>query len=126
MARAIAIGVLLAVAAVAQRGAPPIVPVSAESPWDPTCNQGQTGRNFRNGVVEPWIAVDPRNPLHLIGAWQQDRWSHGGASALVAASSCDAGRTWTRSTPAVSACAYPNTRFTRASDPWVSISPDGT
>jgi hypothetical protein len=126
MARACAIALLLVGTAAAQRGGAPSVPVSAESPFPAGCNQGQTGRNFRNGVVEPWLAADPRDQLHLIAAWQQDRWSNGGASGLLAAASFDGGRTWTRTTPPFSTCAEPDARFTRASDPWVSISPDGT
>ncbi|HTK77009.1 MAG TPA: sialidase family protein [Gemmataceae bacterium] len=126
MAKAYAIALLCAAAAMAQRGVPPAVTVSAESPFPPSCVQGQTGRNFRNGVVEPWVAADPRDPFHLIGVWQQDRWSNGGAAGLLAAVSFDGGETWTRSAPPFSACASPDVPFARASDPWVSISPDGT
>ena len=126
MLRASFLGVLLASCAAAQRAVPTVFPVSAESPFPANCNGTQTGRNFRNGPVEPWVAVDPRDPLHMVGVWQQDRWSNGGASGLAAAASFDGGRTWTRSAPAFSTCASPASRFARASDPWVSISPDGT
>ena len=37
---------------------------------------------YLNGEVEPWVAVNPRNPLNVVGVWQQDRWSDGGANAL--------------------------------------------
>ena len=40
--------------------------------------------NYLNSEVEPQVAVDPTNPSHLVGAWQQDRWSNGGAHGLVA------------------------------------------
>lgn len=127
MLRACATGMLLAALAAGQpsRQAPSHFSVPAESPFPVSCNGAQNGRNFRNGAVEPWIAADPRDPLHLVGAWQQDRWSNGGASGLVAAVTFDGGRTWTRSLPPVSVCGG-GRGFNRASDPWVSISPDGT
>jgi hypothetical protein len=79
-----------------------------------------------NAEVEPWVATNPNNPSNLIGVWQQDRWDNGGAHGLVASSSFDGGFTW--GTPVAlpfSACAgAPG--YERASDPWVSIGPDGT
>lgn len=129
MSRAGAIGFVFLAVAAAQHGPvrhiPTATPVSAESPYASGCNGAQTGRNFRNSAVEAWVAVDPRNPLHLVGAWQQDRWSNGGASGLLAAASFDGGGTWTRSSPAFSSCASGTSRFARASDPWVTISPNG-
>ena len=41
-------------------------------------------RNYLNSEVEPQVAIDPTDPSHLVGAWQQDRWSNGGAHGLVA------------------------------------------
>ena len=35
-----------------------------------------------NTEVEPMIAIDPNNPDHLIGAWQQDRNPNGAAAAI--------------------------------------------
>lgn len=99
--------------------------VTAESPFAASCNGAQNGRNYRNAAVEPWIAADPRDPLHFVAAWQQDRWSNGGASGLSTAATFDGGRSWTRSLPPVSVCGGGRS-FIRASDPWVSISPDGT
>ncbi len=85
--------------------------------------------SYLNSEVEPQVAVDPTNPLHLVGAWQQDRWSDGGAHGLVAAYSNDGGASWQVSPQPFSACyhasgfpgAYLN--YQRASDPWVSIGP---
>jgi hypothetical protein len=34
--------------------------------------------------VEPYVAVNPRSAASLIGVWQQDRWSNGGARGLLA------------------------------------------
>jgi hypothetical protein len=81
--------------------------------------------NFPNSEVEPSLAVDPSNPLHLVGAWQQDRWSNGAARGIVAGVSTDGGNTWTP-TPLPGVTADSGGSALRASDPWVSIGPDGT
>jgi hypothetical protein len=70
------------------------------------------------------IAVDPTNPDHLVGVWQQDRWGNGGASGNLTAVSMDRGATWTISSAPFSACT--GGTYDRASDPWVTISTDGT
>ncbi|MGS0625972.1 exo-alpha-sialidase, partial [Ralstonia sp. VS2407] len=62
---------------------------------------------------------------NVIGAWQQDRWSNGGAHGLVAGYSFDGGLTWKQTNLPFSACAG-GLAYERASDPWVSIGPDGT
>jgi hypothetical protein len=49
---------------------------------------------YANAEVEARAAVNPVNPSNLVAAWQQDRWSDGGAQGLVAAASFDGGRTW--------------------------------
>jgi len=93
------------------------------SPFSAGCDGGQTGVVYTNAEVEPMVAVDPTNPNRLIGVWQQDRWSNGGARGNMTGVSVDGGRTWTER-------AAPFTRCTggdllRASDPWVTISPNG-
>jgi hypothetical protein len=90
----------------------------------------QTGRNFPGTAVEPWVVVNPANPTNLVGGWQQDRWSNGGATALVFAYTQDAGRTWHQSVqPKFTRCtggtAANGGDYERASDPWVSIAPNG-
>src|SRR3989442_6495620 len=47
----------------------------------------QPGRNFPDSEVEPWVDVNPRNSLNIVGSWQQDRWSNGGARGRVAGGS---------------------------------------
>jgi hypothetical protein len=85
--------------------------------------------NYLNSEVEPQVSVDPTNPAHLVGAWQQDRWSDGGAHGLVAGYSTDGGASWHVSPQPFSACyhasGYPGAYldYQRASDPWVSIGP---
>jgi hypothetical protein len=60
--------------------------------------------NYLNSEVEPQAAVDPTNPMHLVGAWQQDRWCSGGAHGLVAGYSNDGGASWQVSPQPFSAC----------------------
>ncbi len=86
--------------------------------------------NFLNTEVEPWFEVNPANAQNLVGFFQQDRWSDGGAHGLVASVSHDGGATWHESWPAFSNCAGGTAAngggYERASDPWVSFSPNGT
>jgi hypothetical protein len=76
-------------------------------------------------VEEPSLAVDPRDPRHLVGTWQQDRRRDGAAFGTTVAVSRDGGRTWRRQLlPNLTRCA--NGRYPLASDDWASIGPDGT
>jgi hypothetical protein len=100
------------------------------SPFASGCDgTATTGTSYLNAEVEPHVAVDPRDPSHLIGAWQQDRSSDGGSRGLVSATSFDGGRTWTRAMAPFSRCTGGNAGngggYARATDPWVSIGPDG-
>jgi hypothetical protein len=85
--------------------------------------------NYRDSEVEPYVAVNPADLSNLIGVWQQDRWSDGGARGLVAGFSTNGGLSFTESSLPFDACSAPGNPvaalFTRASDPWVSIGPDG-
>lgn len=105
-----------------------LIRVSRISPYR-NCKIGGPGTNFVNTAVEPWLAISPltsdKGKPQLIGVWQQDRWSNGGAHGLVAAFSRDGGKTWRRRTLPFSKCAIPHLKFKRASDPFVSIGPDG-
>ncbi len=109
--------------------APPAV-ISAPSPFT-NCNIGlpDGGTNYLNAEVEPWVAVNPANPSNIIGVYQQDRWSNGGARGLVASVTHDGGATWTRSWAPFSFCSGGNAAnggdFERASDPWVTFAPNG-
>jgi hypothetical protein len=80
--------------------------------------------NYLNSEVEPWVAVDPTDGNHLVGAWQQDRWNDGGANGLASAYSMDGGGSWTDVALPFTACAGGGgLDYQRASDPWVSIGP---
>src|SRR5260370_42329435 len=73
------------------------------------CNGGRKpGPISPNPKVEPYLAIDPINPAHLIGLWQQDRWSTTGSNGLLTGVSWDGGRTWTRSFAHLSRCAGGN------------------
>jgi hypothetical protein len=104
---------------------PPAVPglVSGSTPYSAGCGLGGTGTLYTSAEVEPHIAVDPRDANHLVGAWQQDRWSDGSARGVVTAASFDGGLTWSQATPAFSTCS--GGPDVRATDPWVAITRDG-
>jgi hypothetical protein len=85
---------------------------------------GQTGTVSHDSEVEPWIDVNPTNPDNIVGIWQQDRWSNGGARGTVAGVSFDGGSTWAESIiPGVSKCS--GGIYDRSTDPWLSFSPNG-
>jgi hypothetical protein len=95
----LALGVLCAaVGAGAASSAPVVSVVSGPSPFPLGCEGvAQSGTLYQNAEVEPRVAVDPNDPTHIVGVWQQDRWSNGGAHGPVAAASFDGGTSWTRS-----------------------------
>ena len=115
-------------------GVPPPDPqfrASSLSPFAAGCDGTPvTGTLYVNSEVEPYVAVNPRNAANLIGVWQQDRWSTGGARGLLAGVSFDGGHTWAQRMAAFSRCTGGNAAnggdYARASDPWVTIAPDGT
>lgn len=113
------------------------------SPLAPGCGgPGEAGPgsvNYTNSEVEPHLAVHPTNGNVMVGGWQQDRWSDGGARGDVFAFSTNAGLSWTLSSPAFSRCtggtatsarqgttlAPRPSDYQRATDPWVSYGPSG-
>jgi hypothetical protein len=110
----------------------PLVQISGKSPFGAldSCGNfpgtvGTPGSNFLNSEIEPWVDVNPAYPGNIVAYWQQDRWSNGGARSLVAGVSLDGGSTWeTIVVPGLTDCS--GGKFERASDPWLSFSPDGT
>jgi hypothetical protein len=106
------------------------VRVSTEvSPFSPGCDGAPvTATVYPSAEVEPQIAVDPQNAAHLIGVWQQDRWSDGGARGNLTGYSFDGGLSWSLTQAAFSRCTGGNPDnggdFPRASDPWITIGPD--
>src|SRR3954469_24715952 len=112
-----------AVLGIAAPAASALTRISGPSPFEPGCSASTT--DFVTGYeAEPSLASDPRNPLGLIAAWQQDRSNSGGDRGNLTAASSDGGKTWRRARlPGSAACDGGNGE--RASDPWVSIGPDG-
>jgi hypothetical protein len=111
----------------------PLVQVSGTSPFlDCTADAvaTQSGTVYLNSEVEPWIDANPTNPDNLVGIFQQDRWSNGGARGLVAGVTFDGGSSWTLTPiPEITLCsggtAANGGDYQRATDPWVSFGPDG-
>jgi len=106
-----------------------LVQITGETPFGAACAGTQQGVNFASVEVEPSLAVDPTNPGHMVGAWQQDRWSNGGANGIRVAVTFDGGATWSMTTPRMGRCAggaAPGGDYDRATDPWVAFAADGT
>src|SRR4051794_20325236 len=110
----------------ATAAADPVLVTGTPSPFA-TCTAddpgGQPGTLWQNSEVEPWVDVNPLDAANVVGVWQQDRWSNGGARGLVSGVSRDGGATWAQVPLPFSKCA--GWLYERASDPWVSFGPDG-
>ena len=108
---------------------PAEVAASGLSPFASACGDF-LGTAYIHSEVEPYLAVNPLNPNHWVGNWQQDRFSNGAARGLVTGVTFDGGRTWTHRQVPFSHCSGGNAQngadFSRATDPWVAFSPDGT
>jgi Neuraminidase (sialidase) len=105
--------------------------VSGPSPFPPGCDHANSdGTNYENGEVEARVAIDPTNSSHLVGIYQQDRWSDGEAHGLMTAVSRDGGTNWKLGFAHLARCSGGNAGngadYERVTDPWVTISPDGT
>jgi len=110
-------------------------PVAASGPttFVDGCNGAQSGTLYRATEVEPYNDVNPLSTgdatARLIGVYQQDRYSNGGARGQGTSVSTDGGRTWDILTPPqlpkFSQC-QGNPLYERATDPWVSYSPNGS
>lgn len=109
--------------------------VTGPSPFLADCN----GPGFPitaayvNAEVEPYVAINPRNPSNVIAVYQQDRYPNNRANGVLASASFDGGRTWQvpelKDQPQFSRCASGSEAwegdFEQASDPWVAFGPDG-
>jgi hypothetical protein len=104
--------------------------ISGDTPFAANCTGGTLGgTEYRNAEVEPYAAVNPINSANIVAVWQQDRWSSGLANGPVTASTLDGGATWSRTTVPFTRCAGGNAGnggdYERATDPWVTFSPNG-
>ena len=109
----------------------PLAQVSGASPFAPGCGRESVcGTLYLGSEVEPYVSINPLDATNLVGVWQQDRWSNGGAQGLLSAFSTDGGRTWTARQAPFSRCSGGNAvnggDYARATDPWVSFGADGT
>jgi hypothetical protein len=121
----VAAGLVVAGVAAAPAGAavpairvsPPRI-ISLTSPFSGPCTVANA--NFTHGIsVETSVAVNPRNPNHILVAWIQD-----GASTDIIMASRDGGRSFSRIlVPGLSACTGGLTA--NVSDPGVNFSSDG-
>lgn len=113
-----------------KRTPPPQYRVSAATPYSLGCDGvAATGTLFSNSEVEPSVAINPLDSNNLIGVWQQDRWSDGGAHGIMTGVSQDGGVNWTLIQMPFSRCGGGATvggNYARATDPWVTFSPNGT
>ena len=83
---------------------------------------GTSGAVFIDSQTEPWVDVNPENRDNLVGMWQEERWSTGGARNLVFGTSLDGGSTWTNiALQGVGIVA--GGEFQRVTDPWVDFGP---
>jgi hypothetical protein len=110
----------------------PLTQVSGASPFAPGCGHDTVcgGTLYAGAEVEPFVAVHPLDASRLVGVWQQDRWSNGGAQGLLAAFSTDGGQTWATRQAPFTRCSGGNAvnggDYARATDPWVTVGADGT
>ena len=66
--------------------------------------------------------VNPSNSQNLVGMWQEERWSTGGARNLVFGTSLDGGATW-RNIALQGVGIVVGGEFQRVTDPWVDFGP---
>ena len=107
---------------------PATSPLLDPCPYQP--NETADQKNYKDTEVEPQVAVNPQDPNNVIGVFQEDRWSDGGAHGLLAAVSMNGGASYVNDWAEFSACSdKPETDYfehlPRATDPWVSFDADG-
>src|SRR5690242_2900031 len=83
-----------------------LVRVSQGDPFS-SCTVGQAPNSvlYPGAEVEPSVAGNTSLAGEVVAAWQQDRWSDGGARGLIAGYSRDGGRTFGEVPWPVSRCA---------------------
>jgi hypothetical protein len=113
-------------------GAPVLASPRSSPLPDPCPFQAETAdqENFKDTEVEPLVAVNPTNPDNVIGVFQEDRWSDGGAHGLLAAVSFSGGKSYANDWAEFSACSEKLEtpefeHLPRATDPWVSFDAAG-
>lgn len=97
----------------------PLVAVSGPSPFLGNPIEANDPAVTINSEVEPYVAMDPTNSNHLVGAWIQDF-----ARGIVAAVSFNGGNAW-QSVVIPGATLASGGTYPHSSDPWVSFAPNG-
>ena len=108
-----------------QELANPLVQVSTDAgvtaslqPWELVTS----GSVHLDSQTEPWVDVNPADRSNIVGFWQEDRWSTGGARNLVFGTSFDGGATWTNS-PLQGVSRLAGGIYERVTDPWLDFGP---
>jgi len=127
-------GVVLAALALAagSAGASPYVAsipiaVSGDSPFaDCTADYDPDNPIILGHEAEPFLAVNPLDPDHIVGSWIQDQWVNvGNGRGFGVATSFDGGESWETSIiPGSSLCAGGD--LPSNSDPWLDFGADGS
>ena len=108
------------------RAGPPI-PVSGLSPFvDCTADEIEGNPIILDQEAEPFIAVDPTDPEHIVGAWIQDqRLNDGNGRGFGIATTFDGGASWqTTVIPGSGLCT--GGEFPYHGDPWLAFGSDGS
>ena len=108
-----------------QELANPLVQVSTDAgvtaslqPWELVTS----GSVHLDSQTEPWVDVNPADRSNIVGFWQEDRWSTGGARNVVFGTSFDGGATWTNS-PLQGVSRLAGGIYERVTDPWLDFGP---
>lgn len=102
-------------------GSPVVVHQGVVTRQDIRTQQGSE----RDTVVEPDVAVSPRNDRIAIAVAHDSRFADGGAVTISVAWTANAGATWQHQ-PVRGITQATGGRYERASDPVVAFGPDGT
>src|SRR5262249_28536983 len=104
------------------------------SPFQADCNGPvPLAAPYVNAEVEPYVAVNPRNPANLIGVYQEDRYPNDGATGVLASESFNGGRSWAarplarqpRFSRSAGGKVANGGNCEKTTDPWVAFSPAG-
>ncbi len=105
----------------------PLVRVSGPSPFADCMADligDQAGPVQLNAEMEPYLAVDPVDPSHLVAMWTQDLLHGSPGRGLVGAVSFNGGMSWRNVVlPGYSLCT--GGEFGRARQPWLAFAPNG-
>jgi hypothetical protein len=83
-----------------------------------------TGPSQGETETEPFFAVDPESPAHLLAGYQEDRFLDEGCRSLTSTVTFNGGRTW-QETLLPDLTVANGGPYERTSDPWVTFGPGG-